>query len=609
MCGIIGKVGIDNVAPDLIKGLKNLEYRGYDSSGIAFFNKGRLDRKRSVGKISQLEKKVKGLEISSNSGIGHTRWATHGKPTEENAHPHRSPDGKFMIVHNGIIENTEEIRKNLLSETAKFYSDTDTEVICHLLEKYYKDDVISAIANACAVLKGSYALGILCEDYEGTIFGAASGSPLSVSKCKDSCYIVSDVNALTQKGEEIYKLSNGEICRIDSDTVSFFDPSGQEIEKYREKITHEENNTSKCDFEHFMLKEIFEQPEAVRKTLESFISLGEIDFPDVMLDEDFLCEQLEKIVIIGCGSAYHAALVGKRVIERLCKIPCQVEIASEFRYSEPLINEKTLAVFISQSGETADTLASLRLAKWCKSQVLSIVNVKGSAIASESENVIFTKAGQEIAVATTKAYSAQLVSLYALGIFIAYNTGKITNEENEILIKELEALPEKIKKTIELSDENMKTLAESLYEKNDIFFIGRLSDYATSSEGALKMKEISYKNCQTYPSGELKHGTISLIEEGTPVIAVAGDGRVFSKTMSNISECVARGARAILVTEENKKALIKNDYEIITVPRTRREFRSSLLVIPLQLLSYYTAKLCGCDIDRPKNLAKSVTVE
>ena len=609
MCGIIGKVGIDNVAPDLIKGLKKLEYRGYDSSGIAFFNKGKLERKRSVGKISELEKILEGVEISSNSGIGHTRWATHGKPTEENAHPHRSPQGKFMVVHNGIIENTEEIRKNLLPENAEFYSGTDTEVVCHLLEKYYKDDVVSALANACAVLKGSYALGVLCEDFEGTIFGAASGSPLSVARCNGSFYIASDINAINEKIVDAYKLSNGEICRIDSDTVSFFDPSGQEIEKYREKITFEESNSSKSDFEHYMMKEIYEQPEAVKKTLESYISLGEIDFPDVMLDEEFLCEQLEKIVLIGCGSAYHAALVGKRVIEKLCKIPCQVEIASEFRYSEPLIDEKTLAVFISQSGETADTLASLRLAKWCKAQVISIVNVKGSAIASESENVIFTKAGREIAVATTKAYSAQLVSLYALAIFIAYNTGKITNEENDSLIKELEALPEKIKDTIETTESSMKRLAKSLCEKENIFFIGRLSDYATASEGALKMKEISYKNCQAYPSGELKHGTISLIEEGTPVIAIVGDGRVFSKTISNISECVARGARAILVTEENKKALIKNDYEIITVPRTIREFRSSLLVLPLQLLSYYTAKLCGCDIDRPKNLAKSVTVE
>ena len=609
MCGIIGKAGIDNVAPDLVNGLKNLEYRGYDSSGIAFFNKGKLERVRSVGKIRELQKSLENIDIQSNSGIGHTRWATHGKPTEENAHPHKSPQGKFMVVHNGIIENTEEIKKNLLKADAVFYSDTDTEVICHLLEKYYKDDVVSALANACAVLKGSYALGVLCADCEGTVFGAASGSPLSVGKCKDSFYLASDINAISEKIEDAYKLSNGEICRIDSDTVSFFDPSGQEIEKYREKITFEESNASKCNFEHFMMKEIYEQPDAVKKTLESYISLGEIDFPDVMLDEDFLQEQLEKIVIVGCGSAYHAALVGKRAIEKLCGIPCQAEIASEFRYSEPLISEKTLAVFISQSGETADTLASLRLAKWCKAQVLSIVNVKGSAIAGESENVIFTKAGQEVAVATTKAYSAQLVSLYALAIFIAYNTGKITNEENNSLIEELQSLPEKIKATIESTEKSMKGLAKRLYKKENIFFIGRLSDFATASEGALKMKEISYKNCQAYPSGELKHGTISLVEEGVPVIAVAGDGRVFHKTLSNISECVARGAEPVLITEEYKKDLIKNQYETVTVPRTRRIFRSSLLVIPLQLLGYYTAKFCECDIDRPKNLAKSVTVE
>lgn len=609
MCGIIGKAGVDNVTPDLIRGLKNLEYRGYDSSGIAVFNKGKLCRKRAKGKIEELAKVVDENSFFGNAGIGHTRWATHGRPSVENAHPHKSPKGKFMVVHNGIIENAEEIKKHLLPENDVFYSDTDTEVICHLLEKYYKGDVIGAIANACAVLKGSYALAILCEEWEGTVFGAASGSPLAVAKCSDSCYIVSDVNALEEKTDDVYRVGNGEICRVDSDTISFFDPSGKEMEKRREKIFSNEEDTSKCEYEHFMLKEIYEQPEAVENTLDSLISLGEVDLPHVMLDGDFIREQMEKIVLVGCGSAYHTAMVGKRVIERLCSIPCQVEIASEYRYSEPLTDKKTLAVFISQSGETADTLASLRLAKWCKAQVISIVNVRGSAIAGESENVIFTKAGREVSVATTKAYSAQLASLYALGIFIGRHRGDINDDDNEFLINELLKLPEKIRQTIEKNNDRMEQLSRALIDKDDIFFIGRLSDFATASEGALKMKEISYKNCQAYPSGELKHGTISLVGEGTPVIAIAGDGRVFSKTMSNISECVARGGEAIVITEESKKLLVKSCAETITVPDTAREFRSSLLVIPLQLLAYHTAKNCGCDIDRPKNLAKSVTVE
>ena len=609
MCGIIGKVSVGNVMPDLLNGLKKLEYRGYDSAGVAFFENGKITRVRCKGKIGDLEKIVVRDGFESAIAIGHTRWATHGEPTKENAHPHKSPNGKFFVVHNGIIENSEEIKNSLLHGDSAFESHTDTEVFAHLLEKYYKDEPVSAIAKAQAVLKGSYAFGILCSDFPQNIFAAASGSPLLVVKSEDSFSVASDSGAVYTGEGVCYRVLDGEICSLSDNGVEFFDAAGNKIQKQSESTVERDRPFDKEGYEHYMLKEIFEQPSAVKNTVDSLVSFGSISLQDVILDEDFLREKLKKITVIACGSAYHTGLVGKHVIEGFSGVPCTVEIASEFRYSEPLADESTLAIFVSQSGETADTLASLRLAKRCGAQILSIVNVRDSAIARESENVIFTKAGREVAVATTKAYSAQLVAFYAFGICLGRIKGCVTTEQEEKFTEELTKLSEKISDTLVLFNDKMKMLAQEMNTFKDAFFIGRLKDYATACEGALKLKEISYINAQSYTAGELKHGTISLIEEGTPVFAVAGESKVFSKTLSNICEVEARGARVIVITDNAKQSLVSKGRTVLAVPDTLPEFRPSLLIVPLQLLSYYIAHILGCDIDQPKNLAKSVTVE
>lgn len=610
MCGIIGKAGIGEVMPELIKGLEMLEYRGYDSAGIAVIHNEKITRCRESGKIINLREKSESNreELTGNVGIGHTRWATHGKPTVENAHPHISNNKKFALVHNGIIENAEEIKKALLTNE-EFYSQTDTEVAVKLISKFYKTDVISAVKTACKELTGTFAFGILCSDFPDKIFATAQGSPLVAVKGATGCWITSDLGAINEKSGEVYRIANGEICEISKDSILFYNSEGEEIKKLPERVSLTEETVNKGGYEHFMLKEIFEQPFATKKTVLSFADKNSIKLENVNIPDEFFKDKLERIIITACGSAYHTGLIGKHVIEKLCKIPVNVEIASEFRYSEPLINENTLTVFISQSGETADTLAALRLCKKYNAKTLSIVNVKSSIIAKESDNVIFTYAGKEIAVATTKAFSAQLVSLYALAIFIAEKRETISNQKKQKLLSELLSLPDKINTTLLKTTDKAKTLSKKIYKSTDIFFIGRLYDYGTACEGSLKMKEISYINSQSYASGELKHGTISLIENGTPVIAIGSNTEIFSKTASNIAEVKARGAKVFLVTDESEKKLSVFVDDIIYVPSTTPEFQSSLLVIPLQLLSYYTAKRLERDIDKPKNLAKSVTVE
>ena len=610
MCGIIGKAGIGEVMPELIKGLEMLEYRGYDSAGIAVIHNEKITRCRESGKIINLREKSESNreELTGNVGIGHTRWATHGKPTVENAHPHISNNKKFALVHNGIIENAEEIKKALLTNE-EFYSQTDTEVAVKLISKFYKTDVISAVKTACKELTGTFAFGILCSDFPDKIFATAQGSPLVAVKGATGCWITSDLGAINEKSGEVYRIANGEICEISKDSILFYNSEGEEIKKSPERVSLTEETVNKGGYEHFMLKEIFEQPFATKKTVLSFADKNSIKLENVNIPDEFFKDKLERIIITACGSAYHTGLIGKHVIEKLCKIPVNVEIASEFRYSEPLINENTLTVFISQSGETADTLAALRLCKKYNAKTLSIVNVKSSIIAKESDNVIFTYAGKEIAVATTKAFSAQLVSLYALAIFIAEKRETISNQKKQKLLNELLSLPDKINTTLLKTTDKAKTLSKKIYKSTDIFFIGRLYDYGTACEGSLKMKEISYINSQSYASGELKHGTISLIENGTPVIAIGSNTEIFSKTASNIAEVKARGAKVFLVTDESEKDSSVFVDDIIYVPSTTPEFQSSLLVIPLQLLSYYTAKRLERDIDKPKNLAKSVTVE
>ena len=609
MCGIIGKIGVNNVTPDLIKGLKSLEYRGYDSAGVALICGNKIGRCRTSGRISALEKELASNNPQGIVGIGHTRWATHGSPTKENAHPHLSPKGMFALVHNGIIENADDIKKDILPRDSLFSSQTDTEVATHLLEKYYKGDPVRAIINTCRCLKGSYAFGILCEDFPETIFAAANLSPLIVAECETGNYIASDILAVKEKIKNIYGVYDGEVCEITTESIKFYNSDGKEIKKAPEKRVADNTDTEKDGYEHFMLKEIMQQPEAVKNTVDSLLKNNKITLPDVKIEDSFWKNDIEKISIVACGSAYHTGLVAKSVVESLCKIPCNVEIASEFRYSVPFVNQKTLAIFVSQSGETADTLAALRLSKKCGAKVISIVNVTGSAMARESDNVIFTKAGREIAVATTKAYSAQLVALYALGIFIAQKRGNITPENEKAFANELKKLPFKIGQTIEKVNEAVKAVARDIFTQQDMFYIGRLSDFATASEGSLKLKEISYINSQVYAAGELKHGTISLINQGTPVIAIASQKDIFNKTLSNMAEVAARGAKVICVTDEEMADFIGEEYEKIIVADTIKEFKSSLLVLPLQLLSYYTAKLKDCDIDKPKNLAKSVTVE
>lgn len=609
MCGIIGKAGLNNVAPDLINGLKSLEYRGYDSAGVALICDNKIGRCRTSGRISALEKELEKNTPWGVVGIGHTRWATHGSPTKENAHPHLSPKGKFALVHNGIIENADDIKKDILPRDSLFSSQTDTEVVTHLLEKYYKGDPVKAISNACRCLKGSYAFGILCEDFPETVFAAANLSPLIVAECVTGNYIASDIIAVNDSVKNVYGVYEGEICEITTDSIKFYNCNAKEMKKTPEKFVADNGDTEKDGYEHFMLKEIMQQPEAVKNTVSSLLLKDKINLPDVKIEDSFWKKELKRIVVVACGSAYHTGLVAKNVIEKLCKIPCSVEIASEFRYSVPFVDYDTLALFVSQSGETADTLAALRLSKKCGAKVISIVNVKGSAMARESDNVIFTKAGREIAVATTKAYSAQLVALYALGIFIAQKKGNITPEDEKNYVNELKKLPAKIGATLEKVNEAVKSVARSVFTEQDMFYIGRLSDYATASEGSLKMKEISYINSQVYAAGELKHGTISLINQGTPVVAIASQRSIFNKTLSNIAEVEARGAKIICVTDEEMAEGISENHEKIIVSNTIEEFKSSLLVLPLQLLSYYTAKLKGCDIDKPKNLAKSVTVE
>ncbi|MBS7360348.1 MAG: glutamine--fructose-6-phosphate transaminase (isomerizing) [Oscillospiraceae bacterium] len=606
MCGIIGKVGVNNVVPTLLNGLRVLEYRGYDSAGIVVLNDKKFTRVRTVGEIKNLKNRVEEEGLCGNIGIGHTRWATHGAVNTENAHPHSSPQGKFMVVHNGIIENADELKSRYLKEN-NFKSQTDTEVVAHLLEKFYNGNVPETISTVCEKLKGSYALGIICIDDSKNIFATAKGSPLVVALEESGGYIASDIMAIEKDVGMYYRLAEGEICRVNMNVISFYDNKCNSIQKLPEIVEASGFVSGKNGYQHYMLKEIFEQPKAVENTVKSYIKEGRIQFERFNVNENFFKNDIENIVIVACGSAYHAGLVGKFVLERLTKIPCSVEIASEFRYGSHLVNNRTLGIFISQSGETADTLESLKLSKKLGVKTLSIVNVKHSAIAVESDTTVFTNAGREVAVATTKAYSAQLSALYALALYIGEIKGTLKPEEYNYLLRELQTLPKKISDTLECTKEKTFELSESIAKENDIFFIGRLGDYATCSEGSLKMKEITYINSQSYPAGELKHGTISLITNGTPVIAVATKNDVFSKTVSNLAEVVSRGAKSIVITDEEAEKV--NAECVITVPKTSEVFSPSLTVLPLQLLSYYTASKLQREIDKPKNLAKSVTVE
>ncbi|MBE6727769.1 MAG: glutamine--fructose-6-phosphate transaminase (isomerizing) [Ruminococcaceae bacterium] len=607
MCGIIGMVGVKNAIPYLMEGLSRLEYRGYDSAGIAFLNGNQLACKKALGKLENLRKTIQNDARNTNIGIGHTRWATHGKPSFDNAHPHISPNAKFAVVHNGIIENADSLKNEHFPNTS-FASQTDTEVIVHLLQKYYNGNMVQTVSCVQKLLLGSYALGIISTEYPNTLFCTAKGSPLIAAVGEVGNFIASDVSAVFGYASGYYNLSNGEICAVQENDIKFFNNDAVCIEKQIEPIIADALINDKQSFEHYMMLEMMQQPDAVRNTLEPLFINGEMCLDSFVPDSHFLKNSLSKIVIVACGSAYHAGLVGERLFEDLARVETKAQIASEFRYSNPIINQNTLAIFISQSGETADTLAALRLAKLKNAKVLSIVNVRSSAIANESDYVIYTKAGREVAVATTKAYSSQLAVLYALSLYISKIRQSVEGEMYDGLIKQLLCLPQKISETIINTQSLVKCLAQHFYTQNDMYFIGRQLDFAVSMEGSLKCKEISYIHSESYAAGELKHGTISLIEQGTPVIAVATDETVIGKTVSNMREVEARGAKTVLVTFEKYKDCTDKS-EVIVIPETASQFSASLSVIPLQFLSYYMAKLRGCDIDKPKNLAKSVTVE
>ncbi len=607
MCGIVGYIGEENAAPFLLHGLEKLEYRGYDSAGIAVNSREKIHLVKSLGRLENLNKKLSGGELlKGNLGIGHTRWATHGEPSEKNAHPQVSQNSKFAVVHNGIIENYMNLKEDLISKGIKFKSQTDTEVVAQYLEYNYKGNFLEVVLNLIKSLKGSYAFGIICEDNPEEIIAARKDNPLIIGIGKNENFIASDATAILEKTRDIIRLEDGEIAVIKKDSVSVFNELGEEIKKTVEHIEWDITSAEKMGYDHFMIKEIMEQPKVVRDTILSNVKDGRINLENVELSEEYL-KNLKKISIVACGSAYHVGYIAKYIFEKVLRIPTEVEIASEFRYKDPIIDNNVLTIAISQSGETADTLAAVREAKKRGSKVLSIVNVVGSTIATDSDNVIYTMAGPEIAVASTKAYSTQLAVMYLLSIYMADKLGKVTDLEYSELVNELMLIPNKIQQILD-EKEKIKDFATNFYSAKNMFFIGRNVDYAVSLEGSLKLKEISYIHSEAYAAGELKHGTISLIEDGTPVVVVVTND-LFDKTVSNINAVKSRGACVLSIACEKYRKIGEVSNYSFYIPNTCDMMTASLSVIPLQLFSYYVAALKGCDIDKPRNLAKSVTVE
>lgn len=608
MCGIVGYIGKKKqAAPILLEGLEKLEYRGYDSAGIAVLNNGEINFAKAKGRLQVLSEKTNGgKDLIGYAGIGHTRWATHGEPSDVNSHPHLSQSGRFAVVHNGIIENYMELKEKLIKKGFEFISETDTEVIAHLFEYYYKGDIMDAMIRVINRVEGSYALGVLCSDYPDSFIAVRKASPMIIGLGQDENFIASDVTAILKHTRQVYYVEDNEIVVLTADDVKVYNEDKEEIQKEVTTIDWDVSAAEKGGYEHFMIKEIEEQPKALRATISPRIKDGKIVLDDVSLTKDDI-KNLRKIFIVACGSAYHVGVVGKYVIEKMCRIPVECVIASEFRYSDPIVSKNDLVIVISQSGETADSLEALKVAKNRGARVLSIVNVVGSAIANASDDVIYTWAGPEIAVATTKAYSTQLTVMYLLSIYMAEKISTITSGQYKKYIEDLEKLPDLVAKTLENKDQ-IAYLASKFYNCHSIFFIGRNLDYAVSLEGSLKLKEISYIHSEAYAAGELKHGTISLIEDGTLVIALATVDDLFEKTVSNIKEVTTRGAVVLGLTTEDRSMTGIADYTI-QIPNTNDIFLPSLTVIPLQLFGYYVAANKGCDIDKPRNLAKSVTVE
>ena len=605
MCGIIGFSGKTDAKSIILDGLKRLEYRGYDSAGIALQNGNTINMVKTSGKVDNLVKLAESNNnLVGNCGIGHTRWATHGVPSDVNAHPHMSSDGKFAIVHNGIIENHAEIKKNLIDKGIKFLSETDTEVIVQLLDYYYDGDIKKTLAKIASMLEGSYALGVLCADFPGSIFAAKVSSPLIIGIGAGENYFASDITAFINHTKNVIDLDDGEFAEITADRVSVFDHNLRDIKKEERKITWDVAAAEKSGYEHFMLKEIMEQPAALKATIEPRIKDDKVSFDELNID----MKKYDRILITACGSAYYAGCVGRDVIEKLCRLHVHTEVASELRYRDPMIDEKTLVVVISQSGETADTIAAIKEAKSKNADVVAIVNVVGSTIAKLADYTIYTWAGPEIAVATTKGYTTQVAVLYMFAVWASHKLGKIDDKKLKELTNDIKILPERAQRTLDLNT-RVKKLADKYYSKQSIFFIGRYLDYAVCLEGSLKLKEISYIHSEAYAAGELKHGTIALIEDGRLVVSVCCYEPLLDKIISNIQQVKARGAQVLALAIEGNKKIFAEADDVLLVPKANELFMAAVEIIPLQLFAYYVAKSNNCDIDKPKNLAKSVTVE
>ena len=609
MCGIVGYIGKKDAVDVIYYGLEKLEYRGYDSAGIAVIDNGKIQRRRSMGKLKNLQENIKTNSIYGNIGIGHTRWATHGKPSQENAHPHTDCNEKIVVVHNGIIENYVELKKSLQNEGHKFASETDTEVIAHLIEKYYKGDLLVAVKSALQNVRGSYAICTICNDDASRIIVARKDAPLVIGIASNENYIASDVAALLQYTKDVIFLENGDIAEIKEDSIKIFDTNDNIVERKIQKIMWNAIQAEKCGYKHFMLKEIHEQAQTTQDTFRGRISdeSNKIILESVKLTKEEI-SNISRICIVACGTSYHAGLIAKFLFENYTKIPTEVNIASEFRYSNPVIDDKVLTIFISQSGETADTLAALRLAKEKKSKTIAICNVVGASISREADYTLYTHCGPEIGVASTKAFTGQLTALYLLAMYIASIKETVSEEQLANFISGLRDVPNKISETFNLSSQ-IKEIAKLFQNTKQFIYLARNINYPIALEGALKLKEISYIYAEGYPAGEMKHGPIALIDETMPVMVVATNSKVYEKILSNIEEAKARGAKIIAIANKGNNDIIKNsDYQIF-VPEAD-EFLSPLInVIPLQFFAYFVSVMKGCDVDQPRNLAKSVTVE
>ena len=608
MCGIVGYLGKRQATEVLIDGLSKLEYRGYDSAGVAVNTGDELSIRKFKGRLQVLADDLNVNEIYGGLGIGHTRWATHGEPSDVNSHPHFNKDKSIAVVHNGIIENYIELREELQSEGYVFLSQTDTEVVAHLVDKFYKGNLLDAVYKATEKLRGAYALGVICKDNNNELVAVRKDSPLVVGLGEGENFIASDIPAILKYTKNVYFLENGEYVHILGDKVTILNENKEVVEKDVSEITWDVEAASKGGYDFFMLKEIYEQPTAVRDTLVRRLDEnGIIHLDDIKMTKEDL-ERINKVYIVACGTAYNAGLIGKYALETFAKIPVTVDIASEFRYSKPFIDENTLVILASQSGETADTLAALRESKERGARILSVTNVVGSSIARESHDVFYTWAGPEVAVASTKAYTTQLTAFYMMALNFALTKGTISDELYHSTIEKIKELPDKIQEILDKNSE-IKEIANDLKGSKDVFYLGRGLDYSIAIEGSLKIKEISYTHAEAFAAGELKHGTIALIEEGTPVVVLATQGELFEKMVSNMQEVKARGAKVIAITQDGNIEVEKTADEVIYIPKVDDMLSGILSVVPMQLLAYHVADIRGLDVDKPRNLAKSVTVE